>query len=74
MLGCTDCHAVYGTRGPVKREEFMMAAMVLGGSKWNQLCRHVWPHLLPSFFLLVAQQFVSMLLLLLHLGLLHLFF
>ncbi len=58
----------------VKREEFMMAATVLGGSKWNQLYRHVWPHLLPSFFLLVAQQLVSMLLLLLHLGLLHLFF
>ncbi|WP_142334221.1 ABC transporter permease subunit [Bacillus pseudomycoides] len=58
----------------VKREEFMMTATVLGGSKWHQLCRHVWPHLLPSFFLLVAKQFVSMLLLLLHLGLLHLFF
>ncbi|PFD37833.1 peptide ABC transporter permease [Bacillus cereus] len=58
----------------VKREEFMMAATVLGGSKWHRMKRHVWPHLLPSFFLLVAQQFVSTLLLLLHLGLLELFF
>jgi peptide/nickel transport system permease protein len=58
----------------VKREEFMMATTVLGGSKWHRMKRHVWPHLLPSFFLLVAQQFVSTLLLLLHLGLLELFF
>ncbi|MBJ8076205.1 ABC transporter permease subunit [Bacillus cereus group sp. N12] len=50
------------------------AATVLGGSKWQRLKRHVWPHILPSFLLLVAQQFVSTLLLLLHLGLLELFF
>ncbi|MGQ0422667.1 ABC transporter permease subunit, partial [Bacillus sp. HC-Mk] len=58
----------------IKREEFMMAATVLGGSKWHRVKNHVWPHVLPSFFLLVAQQFVSTLLLLLHLGLLELFF
>ncbi|MGE1038586.1 ABC transporter permease subunit, partial [Bacillus cereus] len=56
------------------REEFMMAATVLGGSNWHRMKNHVWPHVLPSFFLLVAQQFVSILLLLLHLGLLELFF
>ncbi|EJQ44722.1 hypothetical protein IEE_02912 [Bacillus cereus BAG5X1-1] len=58
----------------IKKEEFMLAATVLGGSKWQRLKRHVWPHMLPSFLLLVAQQFVSTLLLLLHLGLLRLFF
>ncbi|PGO22615.1 peptide ABC transporter permease [Bacillus cereus] len=58
----------------IKKEEFMLAATVLGGSKWQRLKRHVWPHMLPSFLLLVAQQFVSVLLLLLHLGLLKLFF
>lgn len=58
----------------IKKEEFMLAATVLGGSKWHRLKRHIWPHMLPSFLLLVAQQFVSVLLLLLHLGLLKLFF
>lgn len=58
----------------IKREEFMMAATVLGRSNWHRMKNHVWPHVLPSFFLLVAQQFVSTLLLLLHLGLLELFF
>ncbi len=58
----------------IKKEEFMLAATVLGGSKWHRLKRHIWPHILPSFLLLVAQQFVSVLLLLLHLGLLKLFF
>lgn len=58
----------------IKKEEFMLAATVLGGSKWQRLKRHIWPHMLPSFLLLVAQQFVSVLLLLLHLGLLKLFF
>lgn len=58
----------------IKKEEFMLAATVLGGSKWHRLKRHIWPHMLPPFLLLVAQQFVSTLLLLLHLGLLQLFF
>ncbi|MES5938620.1 MULTISPECIES: ABC transporter permease subunit [unclassified Bacillus cereus group] len=58
----------------IKKEEFMLAATVLGGSKWQRLRRHIWPHMLPSFLLLVAQQFVSVLLLLLHLGILKLFF
>ncbi len=58
----------------IKKEEFMLAATVLGGSKWQRLKRHIWPHMLPPFLLLVAQQFVSTLLLLLHLGLLQLFF
>ncbi|OJD52524.1 peptide ABC transporter permease [Bacillus sp. 4048] len=58
----------------IKKEEFMLAATVLGGSKWHRLKHHIWPHMLPSFLLLVAQQFVSVLLLLLHLGLLKLFF
>ncbi|HFJ9437412.1 MULTISPECIES: ABC transporter permease subunit [Bacillus] len=58
----------------IKKEEFMLATTVLGGSKWHRLKRHIWPHMLPSFLLLVAQQFVSVLLLLLHLGLLKLFF
>ncbi|PFM57500.1 peptide ABC transporter permease [Bacillus cereus] len=58
----------------IKKEEFILAATVLGGSKWQRLKRHIWPHMLPSFLLLVAQQFVSTLLLLLHLGLLQLFF
>ena len=58
----------------IKKEEFMLAATVLGGSKWQRLKHHVWPHMLPSFLLLVAQQFVSVLLLLMHLGLLKLFF
>ncbi|KAA0783920.1 ABC transporter permease subunit [Bacillus wiedmannii] len=58
----------------IKKEEFMLAATVLGGSKWQKLRRHIWPHMLPSFLLLVAQQFVSVLLLLLHLGILKLFF
>ena len=34
----------------IKREEFMMAATVLGDSKWHRVKNHVWPHVLPSFF------------------------
>lgn len=34
----------------IKGEEFMMAATVLGGSKWHRMKNHVWPHVLPSFF------------------------
>lgn len=36
----------------IKREEFMMAATVLGRSNWHRMKNHVWPHVLPSFFYL----------------------
>lgn len=57
----------------IKKEEFMLAATVLGGSKWQRLKRHMASYV-TTISLLVAQQFVSTLLLLLHLGLLQLFF
>lgn len=40
----------------IKREEFMMAATVLGGSKWHRVKNHVWPHVLPSFFYLLLNN------------------
>lgn len=58
----------------VRTEEFIEAANVLGGSKWHILKRHILPHLYPIAIVIFMQQFIQTLIVLLHLGLLELFF
>ncbi|ENQ3105093.1 ABC transporter permease subunit [Bacillus cereus] len=58
----------------VLTEEFIDAAKILGGSKQHLLIKHVFPHLYPTFVIVFMQQFVQTLVILLHLGLLDLFF
>ncbi|MCM3738365.1 ABC transporter permease subunit [Bacillus cytotoxicus] len=58
----------------VLTEEFVDAARILGGSKGHLLIKHVLPHLYPTFVIVFMQQFVQALIILLHLGLLGLFF
>lgn len=58
----------------VLTEEFIDAAKILGGSKRHLLIKHVFPHLYPTFVIVFMQQFVQTLIILLHLGLLGLFF
>ncbi|WP_171016714.1 ABC transporter permease [Pseudalkalibacillus caeni] len=54
--------------------EFIESARTLGGSRFHILRKHVMPHLWPRLILVFVQQIVSVLILLLHLGLLKLFF
>lgn len=58
----------------VLTEEFIDAAKILGGSKRHLLIKHVFPHLYSTFVIVFMQQFVQTLIILLHLGLLGLFF
>ncbi|MGG0186751.1 ABC transporter permease [Bacillus rhizoplanae] len=55
-------------------EEFIDAARILGGSKRHIIMKHVFPHLYSTFMIVFMQQFVQTLIILLHLGLLGLFF
>lgn len=55
-------------------EEFIDAARILGGSKRHIIMKHVFPHLYSTFVIVFMQQFVQTLIILLHLGLLGLFF
>lgn len=55
-------------------EEFIDAARILGGSKRHIIIKHVFPHLYSTFVIVFMQQFVQTLIILLHLGLLGLFF
>ncbi|PGZ95323.1 peptide ABC transporter permease [Bacillus pseudomycoides] len=55
-------------------EEFIDAARILGGSKRHIIMKHVFPHLYSTFVIVFMQQFVQTLIILLHLGLLRLFF
>ncbi len=57
MFSGTNNYVIYSAGSPSdKREEFMMAATVLGGSKWHRVKNHVWPHVLPSFFYLLLNN------------------
>jgi len=58
----------------VYREEFVQAAKILGGSKWHIFKVHVLPHVLENWVLLSIQQFIQVLMVLAHLGVLQLFF
>ncbi|MEI4828574.1 ABC transporter permease subunit [Bacillus sp. FJAT-53711] len=55
-------------------KEFMEAAKILGGSKFHMLCTHILPHIFPRLILQCVQQVIQVLLMLIHLGLLQLFF
>ncbi|MEI4831256.1 ABC transporter permease subunit [Bacillus sp. FJAT-53711] len=55
-------------------EEFIDAARILGGSRRHIIMKHVFPHLYSTFGIVFMQQFVQTLIILLHLGLLGLFF
>ncbi|MGG0726661.1 ABC transporter permease [Bacillus paramycoides] len=58
----------------MQTEGFVDAAKVLGGGKLYIVVKHILPHLVPTFIIMLMQQFVQTLTLLLHLGLLYLFF
>lgn len=55
-------------------EEFMEAANVLGGSKWHKLRKHILPHLKENLFIILMQQYIQVLVVLAHLGVLEIFF
>lgn len=56
------------------KEEFMEAAMVLGGGRLHKLKTHILPHLKENIFVILIQQYVQVLIVLAHLGVLKLFF
>lgn len=55
-------------------EEFMEAANVLGGSKLYQLKVHILPHLKENLIIILMQQYIQVLVVLAHLGVLGIFF
>lgn len=58
----------------ILRNEFIESAQTLGGSKWHLLKRHIFPHLFPKILIVFIQQMVQALLIIMHLGILQLFF
>lgn len=58
----------------ILRQEFMTGVRLMGASRFYILRRHVIPHLLPRLWILFVQQVIQVLILLVHLGILELFF
>ena len=58
----------------LRTEEFVDAARILGGSRRHIVIKHIFPHLYMTFILVFLQQFTQTLTILLHLGLLEVFF
>ncbi|QFK73248.1 ABC transporter permease subunit [Pradoshia sp. D12] len=56
------------------KEEFMEAAMVLGGGKLHKLKTHILPHLKENIVIILIQQYIQVLVVLAHLGVLKIFF
>ncbi|PFA68679.1 ABC transporter permease [Bacillus sp. AFS015802] len=55
------------------KQDFVLSAKLLGGSNKHLLWTHLFPHLAPRLFIIWGQQFIQTLLILVHLGLFHLF-
>ncbi|MGG3522559.1 ABC transporter permease subunit [Bacillus pseudomycoides] len=58
----------------IQTEDFIEAARILGGGKFYIVIKHIFPHLSSTFVIMLIQQFVQTMILMLHLGLLQLFF
>lgn len=58
----------------VWKEEFIQSAITLGGSKRHIYFKHVLPQLYEEWILMFGQQFLQVLALLVHLGVLHVLF
>lgn len=58
----------------ILRQEFMTGVRVMGASRFHILRKHVMPHLIPKLWIQFAQQVIQMLILLVHLGVLQVFF
>ncbi len=58
----------------VFQEDFIDAAKVVGGSKIHIMMKHIFPHVVENWILLLPQQFVQVLIIMGHLGVLQLFF
>ncbi|MCA0989091.1 ABC transporter permease [Guptibacillus algicola] len=56
------------------QKSYIEGARILGGSKISILFRHILPHLWPRMTIIFLQQLINVFILLLHLGLLKLFF
>ncbi|WP_347552169.1 ABC transporter permease subunit [Pseudalkalibacillus hwajinpoensis] len=67
VLISNETYALWG-------KEFIESARTLGGTRIHILVKHILPHLGPRMIIIFLQQLVSVLILLLHLGLLKLFF
>ncbi|XXM71583.1 ABC transporter permease subunit [Lysinibacillus sphaericus] len=57
----------------IGRKDFVLSAKLLGGDNKHLLWTHLFPHLAPRLFIIFGQQFIQTLLILVHLGLFHLF-
>ncbi|MFZ3589107.1 ABC transporter permease [Bacillus sp. DJP31] len=56
------------------KKDFIISAQTLGASKLHIIRRHILPSLREKFVIMFGQQVIQVLLILSHLGLLHLFF
>jgi peptide/nickel transport system permease protein len=57
----------------IGKKDFVLSAKLLGGSNKHLLWTHLFPHLAPRLFIIFGHQFIQTLLILVHLGLFHLF-
>ncbi|WP_179107262.1 ABC transporter permease subunit [Sediminibacillus massiliensis] len=58
----------------ISRQEYIISARTIGGDSNHILFRHIMPHLRSKLGIIFGQQFIQVLLILIHLGLFDIFF
>jgi peptide/nickel transport system permease protein len=56
------------------KKEFVLSSKTLGSSKWFQIKKHVLPHMWPKIYVVFIQQIIQALLIIIHLGVLQIYF
>jgi peptide/nickel transport system permease protein len=56
------------------KREYVLSSKTLGSSKWFQIRKHVLPHMWSKVFVVFIQQIIQALLIIIHLGVLQIYF
>lgn len=56
------------------KKEYVLSSKTLGSSKWFQIKKHVLPHMWPKIYVVFIQQIILALLIIIHLGVLQIYF
>ncbi|WP_203334446.1 ABC transporter permease subunit [Planococcus beigongshangi] len=54
-------------------KEFIESSRTLGAGTWRIITKHIWPYLVPQLFIIMIREFIQVLILMAHLGILGIF-
>lgn len=57
----------------IYNKEFIESSRTMGAGTWRIITKHIWPYLVPQLFIIMIREFIQVLILMAHLGILGIF-